>query len=90
MALRSKDGDPKGDAAWARRLPETERLLKQFRRLESGPGNATQYRVGWCRTFGRRTGDHSGQVEPGDAHCDDLGCWCARDTAEDLEKESPS
>lgn len=53
--------EDKAKAARARNTREAEQCLRQF--LTDGPkGNSNEFQRSWCRTFGRKTGEHSGEV----------------------------
>lgn len=70
--------DPKITARNARKDPLTEKLLRQFLKLESGT-DAKAYQVGYLRAFGEKTGEHSGLYDETCAdRCDDEHCWCRR------------
>lgn len=43
--------DPKAYAKYVRYLPETERLMRQFLKLESGAGNNSAYNRGYEFNF---------------------------------------
>jgi len=43
--------DPKAYAKYVRYLPETERLMRQFLKLESGAGNNSAYNRGYTFNF---------------------------------------
>lgn len=74
----SSEEDPKQIAKDERKRPEVERLLRQF--LTDGTkGNSPEFQRGWCRNFGRATGEHSGRPSDGFLGlCDDEHCWCGR------------
>lgn len=53
--------EDKAKAARARNTREAEQCLRQF--LTDGPkGNSSEFQRSWCRTFGRKTGEHSGEI----------------------------
>lgn len=74
------DEDPKAVARAELRRPETQRLLRQFLNLDGPKGVTDEYRRSWNRMFGKRTGEHGGQLlehqEEPPVLCDDEHCWC--------------
>jgi hypothetical protein len=53
--------EDKAKATRMRNTQEVERLLRQFQ--SDGPkGNSSEFQRSWCRTFGRKTEEHSGEV----------------------------
>jgi hypothetical protein len=56
--------EDKAKAAKLRNTREVEQLLRQFSRTDGPKGNSSEFQRSWCRTFGRATGQHSGEVAP--------------------------
>lgn len=63
----------KDEAAAERKMPGVEKLLRQF--MHTQPHDRTAYRIGWARTFGRKTQEH-GDLSIGEKVCSDEHCWC--------------
>lgn len=72
------DMDPKEEARKSRKTPEVERLLRQFSNVDGPKGATAEYKKGWARAFGKKTGEHAGKPQAGAETCEDGHCWCRR------------
>lgn len=72
------EDDPKEVARQERQKPGVEKLLRQFLSADGPKGASAAYRIGWLRAFGRRTGEHSGELDGEGSICNDGDCWCWR------------